>query len=136
MNRKETMKRLMRLATAALVVALFVGSAWARPICTISERVSDARMQMAAAASAAAVGEENGEVVGSANEGLGFTIRWADAGVTSPTNAALLIANDHNSEVVELAGFDAESDGITLSPLVIISPTPSSLGFSILISTP
>ena len=122
------MKRLMRLATTALVAVLLSVPAWAGRVCTISQRVSDARMQMASAASAAAAGEENGELVGSADQGLGFTIRWADAGVTSPTNAAILIANDRNSEVVELAGFDAASDGITLPPLVLAELERRNLG--------
>ena len=122
------MKRLMRIATAALLAVLLSVPAWAGRICTISERVSDARMQMAAAASAAAAGEENGEIVGTTDQGLGFTIRWADAGVTSPTNAAILIANDRNSEVVELAGFDAASDGITLPPLLLAELEQRNLG--------
>ncbi len=118
----------MRMATAAIVAALLSVPAWAGRVCTISERVSDARMQMASAASAAAVGEENGELVGSADQGLGFTIRWADAGVASPTNAAILIANERNSEVVELAGFDAASDGITLPPLLLAELEQRNLG--------
>ncbi len=116
------------MATAALLAVLLSVPAWAGRICTISERVSDARMQMAAAASAAAAGEENGEIVGTTDQGLGFTIRWADAGVTSPTNAAILIANDRNSEVVELAGFDAASDGITLPPLLLAELEQRNLG--------
>ena len=118
----------MRLATAALMAVLLCVPAWARHVCTISQRVSDARMQMAVAAAAAAVGEENGEPVGSTDQGLGFTIKWADAGVTSPTNAALLIANDRNSEVVELSGFDAESESITLPTLVLAELEQRNLG--------